>query len=149
MTPEAGPELTFHERRFLRFGFAIVRALLDDPAVLLGPWETHRQELLADWIEERPGTRPWGFYFFEAPSPRRILERKSAPAGFIDPPLAVAYHDWLRLESEPAYLERHGLLTAAETARLGLGAFEDVWVPESALDWFLRDGGCYTEVAEC
>jgi len=53
-------------------------------------WNVVRGDELPRWIKERPGTRPYAWWCFDAPERR--------PDG----------------ESEAAYLERHGLLTAGE-----------------------------------
>src|SRR3972149_4365387 len=33
-------------------------------------WEAIREEILADWIQERPGTRPHMWWAVDAPAPR-------------------------------------------------------------------------------
>lgn len=61
------------------------------------------------------GTRPWGWWQFDAPEPLRLLR--------VEPPSQEpeGCPVWARIptevyESEVAYLERHGLLTKAEKA---------------------------------
>ena len=133
-TVERPPELTFHERRFLRVGFAVDRRLLDDPDLLRGPWQAHRDEVLAEWIEDRPGTRPWAWWEFDAPEAREVVGVRHPPHARFGKSFAlhVATIDWVRLESEPAYLRRHGLLTDAEAARLEPEMYGAVWIPKSA-----------------
>lgn len=53
-------------------------------------WNEKRDALMASWVQERPGTRPWAWWTFDAPEDR--------PEG----------------ESEAGYLRRHGLLTPGE-----------------------------------
>ena len=53
-------------------------------------WAERREELMASWVQERPGTRPWGWWQYDAPEDR--------PEG----------------ESEAGYLRRHGFLTPGE-----------------------------------
>jgi hypothetical protein len=53
-------------------------------------WEAMREELLAVWVQEHPGTRPWGWWEYDAPEDR--------PEG----------------EPEAAYLRQHGLLLPGE-----------------------------------
>jgi hypothetical protein len=36
-------------------------------------WQAVRDSLLGEWIPERPGTRPWAWWQFEAPEARRRL----------------------------------------------------------------------------
>ena len=60
---------------------------------LQAAWEAHRDEILADWAEHSPGTRPTCFWRFDAPAHR--------PPG----------------ETEDAFLRRHGLLLPGELTR--------------------------------
>ena len=55
-----------------------------------GVWDALRDEVVADWIAEHPGTRPARWWGYDAPD---------------DPPV---------FESEAAYLDRLGLLTEGE-----------------------------------
>jgi len=89
-------------------------------------WRAHAPELLRDWIRERPGTRPWAWWTYDAPaSPRECVG-----AVF---PLAPLWRqafgrpfEWhaleagmvLALESEPHYLRRHALLAPGERRRI-------------------------------
>lgn len=36
-------------------------------------WEKMREEILAEYISQHPGTRPWAWWHFEAPEPRRMV----------------------------------------------------------------------------
>ena len=150
-------------------------------------WAGVRDELMAEWIAERPGTRPHGWWLFEAPrwtgpfksrcaglewylglnaEPRRRLGGIGTPShevlnvwphyafgiptSWVSPfderyyndralyvsgrPIGTGYRDFAglapraddppRFEAQAAYLERHGLLTAAERRRLPADAFE-------------------------
>ena len=105
-------------------------------------WETHRDALLAFWIQDPeawsgnrsfatpapggPGTRPWGWWRFDAKVARHITgqldpEKKNelraigwftekAWRDFFGRPAA----DYAETESESAYLSRHRLLLAEE-----------------------------------
>ncbi|MEP7307325.1 MAG: hypothetical protein ABJA98_17590 [Acidobacteriota bacterium] len=150
-----------------------------------GIWDQSKDDILADWINQHPGTRPAAWWDFDAPlaverslrlrdlptdhrEPRRRVGGRGtlacevlaiAPAfafglsrDFIDA-FQVAYynglavdidgkrigteyraggfvadafdpHDPPRFESQAAYLERHGLLTPREAARLTSRDFE-------------------------
>jgi hypothetical protein len=44
-----------------------VRARAKDKAVIRADWARVRDELLRIWIGERPGTRPWAWWQFDAP----------------------------------------------------------------------------------
>ena len=52
-------------------------------------WEERRGAILPEWIKSHPATRPWAFW---------KVEQRGYRGG----------------ESEAAYLDRHGLLTASE-----------------------------------
>jgi hypothetical protein len=103
-------------------------------------WERWRGELLPAWIREHPGTRPWGWWRFDAPSHRLkvggsgvLYPDGEQVAGFAlpgdgfwdedpdpkNPPL---------FESEAAFLKRHGLLDAAERSRVKPRAYNpEAW----------------------
>ncbi|MGE4194623.1 MAG: hypothetical protein AB7E51_14640 [Pseudodesulfovibrio sp.] len=105
-------------------------------------WRHFGSHLLAEWIREHPGTRPYGWWRFEAPEPRRRLGGEGDPAymgvtfgvpdgwceGDFDPSDPPVY------ESQAAYLDRHGLLTEAERRALEKcsGAFEPEVLPNDA-----------------
>src|SRR5262245_14339766 len=36
-------------------------------------WDENKEEILEDWIAAHPGTRPWGWWRFDAPEPRRCV----------------------------------------------------------------------------
>lgn len=95
-------------------------------------WREHGPEIVADWIREHPGTRPWSWWQYGAPEPRRVLRGTallmprttptdwefvwrdhfgvpafihSRPRGFIGLP---------EVEGQGAYLRRLGLLAPHE-----------------------------------
>jgi hypothetical protein len=45
-------------------------------------WEELRHELLPEWIREHPGTRPYAWWKFDAPEPRRHMEPHEWGAAF-------------------------------------------------------------------
>lgn len=101
------------------------RALMygNDGALLAYPWEEAKKELLPEWILSNPCTRPWAFWEFDAPGPRRRLGgtgRRERNAGLqFGAPSDVWWKDVdpadpPRYESEASYLQRHGFLTTAE-----------------------------------
>jgi len=103
-------------------------------------WREVRDELLAAWIREHPVRRPWAWWQFDAPEPRgKFVDGRlvAEPHDECGPPGHRSTNDfgfpetWLEeetgrhvFESEPAFLDRHGLLSAAERRRLGPEAFE-------------------------
>lgn len=90
---------------------------------LLAAWDGNREEYLAAWVDARPGTRPWAWWRFEAPEPRRIVSGRARVAGefFGLPDMATPGEMVAVYESEAAYLERLGLLTeSAQDADAGL-----------------------------
>ena len=91
-------------------------------------WNLHRKRVLAAYILEHPGRRPWAWWMWDAPQDQRrrigglgtgLSERPDGehPLSFGRP---NAYDDDYsnedppRYESERDYLARHGLLTKAE-----------------------------------
>lgn len=94
-------------------------------------WRQHRAELLAEFVEEHPGRRPWAWWAFDAPGLRRIVGGGPCSAGnaagcswglplVLDadprrPPL---------VESEAAYLKRLRLLLPGELRRIKASELE-------------------------
>jgi hypothetical protein len=98
-------------------------------------WKTARTTTVRDWIREHPGTRPRCWWAFDAPEPlRAVVAGTGAPLLFdVHYGRAEHWHDWsgdLAIESQAAYLRRHGLLTAAELRRVPA----DGWDPERIFD---------------
>lgn len=92
-------------------------------------WEHFRAELLADWIRERPGTRPRPWWKFDAPAEREYFGTEVKwTFGNGTPkekrlPLTGAPQGWYgilvpAIEAEARFLERHDLLTAEERQAL-------------------------------
>lgn len=94
---------------------------------LAAAWEELGEQYVAEWIagytcsdfshEPAPGSRPWGWWRFEAPEPRRQID-PDAP-GAIGPPIwfgmASAYSGGIpEYETSAAYLRRLNLLTPEE-----------------------------------
>lgn len=79
-------------------------SFMDGPApaedTLRAAWQQHGEALTAEHVAAHPGSRPWGWWRYDAPEPRQMAGR-----------------DW---EPELPYLERHGLLTPAEREALRL-----------------------------
>jgi hypothetical protein len=91
--------------------------LLDDGALRLA-WEQLRDELLAEHVAEHPGSRPWAWWRWDAPEPRRQVRPGPEPIG---PPTWYGMPARYRgippddmYESERAYLTRLNLLRAGE-----------------------------------
>ena len=101
-----------------------------DEAARRTAWFEHGDELLADYIRENPGKRPWAWWRYEAPEPRRRLggastSSEEAPhcpdwargSSFGKPRVwagDVCEENPPRFESEAVYLERLGLLSDEE-----------------------------------
>ena len=64
-----------------------------DEVAVRAAWSGLGPELMAAWVGEKPGTRPWGFWQFDAPDERR---RRTGPNGV---------GEWAETEAE--YLDRH------------------------------------------
>jgi hypothetical protein len=101
------------------------------PEVLRPMWQQHRDEIMAAWLEERPGRRPYGWWYGgDAPEPRRVLQRGPATT------CAIRHRGWgveplqpdikCAVESQPTYLRRLHLLSPTEAARLTAADFAPV-----------------------
>ena len=125
-------------------------------------WDRVRDEILAGWVEEQPGVRPFHWWKYEAPEPRRRLggigqamHEVSAPVEAYEIGLPTIWvtpadvdrrgtafegvpidaEDPPRFESEASYLERHGLFLPGEKDRLSKADFEfEVVMPYSDPD---------------
>ncbi len=87
-------------------------------------WKRNREKVLSDWINERPGSRPHGFWAFDAPEPRLQVGgdgKLCQGTLFYDFGLPNFCH-WIKVnendpplfESQAAYLLRLNLLTKSE-----------------------------------
>jgi hypothetical protein len=106
-------------------------------------WERYGDEIVAEWVEQQPGSRPWGWWRFEAPEVRQRVDGvhpfddpsyqqeadRYRRKGWIDL-MATTFGvpkyqpgDWwagfsrAEYEDEWSYLDRHGLLTDQERFR--------------------------------
>lgn len=86
--------------------------------VIRQAWQERRDEILAAFAAEHPGERPWAFWEFSAPEPRRIRE---VPIRWKDT-ITGEWRMHISQEAEPErdYLERHGLLTEGECLAFAL-----------------------------
>jgi hypothetical protein len=110
-------------------------------------WAQFREDILADWIAEHPGTRPRCWWAFDSPrlnggdlpEPRRRVGRPGqvVPQYVEDDARYLGACGLMPLgglyESQWAYLLRHGLLERAEQG-LALLQPERVPAPEIELD---------------
>jgi hypothetical protein len=97
-------------------------SFLDGPALddddLAAAWDMLAEELLAEHIAERPGSRPWGWWRWSAPSPRRQIRPGPATVGeavwFGRPAIYKGIPPADMFEDERSYLARLNLLRAGE-----------------------------------
>ena len=80
-------------------------------------WAEHGDAILASWIRHSPGCRPWAFWAFEAPGPRRLLSGKGRPVwGGLA--WGIPASPWEggtpKFESQGEFLARHDLLLPGE-----------------------------------
>ena len=130
-------------------GFGDVDESTETDAEMRTTWNDCRDRLLADWLAAYPRSRPYAWWRFDAPEPRRRIDGKPHP--FDDPrrhaaieraaaeygrdcwlcraahrlyfgtPQVVIGDGLAEYESEAAYLERLGRLTDPERAKMPLG----------------------------
>ncbi len=117
-------------------------------------WKRHRAGLLAEWIREHPGSRPFAWWEFDSAGSRRkvggsgvlyphgeCLKGHSLPADGhwdVDPDPA----DPPRFESEATCLKRLRALEPGEEKRIARGA----WKPEVLeVDWDVEPGWTFVD----
>lgn len=108
-------------------------------------WESYREQIIADWIRQNPCSRPWAWWEFDAPEPRRRIGgigtpdfeclaykphyERGIPSGWITQDdfdtfgpdlkgIPFDRRDPPTFESETAYLNRLNFLTPAEKVHL-------------------------------
>lgn len=120
---------------------------------LRAAWNQIKDELLAGWIEELPGTRPFHWWRFSDPEPRRRLGGIGQPlhevSAYVENYEYGLLSDWVTsdwrgkgvpidpqnppvFESEAAYLRRLGLLLPGEFERLTEADFEPEMIAAGA-----------------
>lgn len=121
-------------------------------------WAAHREEILGLWILRHPGTRPSCWWAYDAPrlgkarqralagfwgslerycEPRRVVGGDGEPAECWAPTDWGILNEWVRvnpddpplIESQAAYLKRHGLLLRGEAKRLKARDFKPERLP--------------------
>lgn len=116
---------------------------IDPGQAAIEAWREHGARVLARFVRDHPGTRPWAWWLADAPEPRRRLGGTGDPLRFARLAFGVpdswqtAAHagscmargvpvdprDPPVFESEATYLKRLALLTPAESKRLGRADF--------------------------
>lgn len=79
-------------------------------------WSGWRDEILREWVRQRPGTRPAAWWVIDAP-------RSTVRSPVVS---VLTRVDIRATESEASYLLRHGLLLPGERRRLGDDAFAPI-----------------------
>jgi hypothetical protein len=113
-------------------------------------WTRHGADLLEEWVTGHPGCRPFAWWVVAAGEPRRVLRghelREGGPAladVWWRPRFGVPFFRQVRpagftgyptIESEPAYLDRLGLLADAERARVPAEAWEPTEINPFLID---------------
>ena len=113
-------DFTRQRRLHLEHGFDFVGlGYGDDLDEMASDWETHRRTIMRDWLKHRPLTRPWGWWRWDAPEPRRCW-KNGTPTTYRGelhkgcPRMLDATNRDIQWETEAMYLERLGLVTASE-----------------------------------
>ena len=114
---------------------------MDDTERMRADWQRHRDELLSEWITSHPGSRPFGWWAFDAPERRETSDGSDHPFDrperqercavwhaqhpamnhperfvelFFGVPVIVAGEGHVRYETQRHYLARLNLLTEDE-----------------------------------
>lgn len=154
-TRTSSPSLDSDKRAQLLTGFSpwLDVGPADDPDAWEALWRRHRTVLLNWWLDNPSehrgigtsrrggGSRPWAWWHFDAPEPRRILDRhpetRTCDEADITPKdgyrysfgIPVTYVNWSPtrppiIEAEAVFLDRHDLLTDRERQLLAAGELE-------------------------
>jgi hypothetical protein len=104
---------------------------IPDRADFEAAWEEHGERLLAEWVEEHPGTRPFAWWLLDHGEERPVTADGPNAAGWEAAARAEAkrhrfgflHTDFIPALQEPEedYLRRLGLLSANEEAALAAG----------------------------
>ena len=96
-------------------------------------WAEHGDAILANWIRHSPGCRPWPWWRFDSPEPRRLLRGKGAPVwSGLAWGIPTSWENGTpEFETQAAFLARHGLLFEGE----GPPIREPHPIPASAPHW--------------
>lgn len=90
-------------------------------------WDAVKDSVLSEWIKKFPCSRPWAWWKFDASEQRKHLSGSGGwePGMAIDETGLPQYWQFTWNEDDPpffesqaAYLDRHGLLTAPEQKHL-------------------------------
>jgi len=126
--------LTEGHRIFLKYGFDFLRflyrekdeAFMTDTARQRELWRQYGKQIFADWMksQEHPCRRPWGWWKFDAPGQRLVVERRPyknmkgepEPRGMWPDGHIETHYDII--ESQEDALERLGLLEPWEESFL-------------------------------
>jgi hypothetical protein len=119
--------------------------LAADSETLAARWAEVRDAYLDAWRGEHPGTRPFIWWRLEAAEHRRRVGGIGTPAhevgNYQEFPFGVPAcwveldpADPPRYEGQATFLDRHGLLTAAERRALPPGAFKPEAIRDQAPD---------------
>ena len=85
-------------------------------AEIAAAWNQIGDEIVEDWIRDRPGTRPMVWWRLSAPEPGRTTDGGGGPGRapeFLDIQIAAP-----PAAEQAAFLRRHGLLLQGEAKRL-------------------------------
>jgi len=121
-------ELNESERCELEMGIPLIDALALDDAQLELAWQRHGETLLAEFIGEHPGRRPFAWYRFVGipqHGERRIIDSRFTREDLISLELHGILDTWMippLQESQQEYLRRCGELTPDELIAIEGGA---------------------------
>lgn len=116
-------------------GDAYKRLFLGGPDAIRAAWEANREQLVAESIELRPGSRPWAWWIHDYTDDfddQPYLNREESQAHY------RARLEVSERESEASTLKRRGLLAPGELERIPAKAFLPV-EPEPDPREVLRD----------
>ena len=81
-------------------------------------WEQYRDDLLAEWIQKHPGTRPFAWWLFDSPERRRTADGSVHP---FDNPERIAHVEECRLLYPNSPMDAYRLRYGRPSTHVGFG----------------------------
>jgi hypothetical protein len=104
--------------------------------VLASHWRERGADIVERWVDDHPGTRPSCWWLFDAPKPRRVVEGMELAPISDRSTLKWLYEPATQLiESEAAYLRRHGLLLPNEATQLVHADYRPEQITRTQMTW--------------
>ncbi|BDG59633.1 hypothetical protein [Caldinitratiruptor microaerophilus] len=91
-------------------------------------WLRHREAIMAEWLEDHPGQRPWAFWHYDHPDAREVIGEAEATD-----PTGRRTYTWTVREDDDMALVRLGFATEADLAE---------FIRNTEVNWAAREYRC-------